>query len=241
MVDAGLIHSPKQQVPSPVSGAVCPAYYLGAKGRDVLLEKFDDPTLFGKPVSLQQRPQLEHCLAVAQTQLSLRAAANAHPTVSLVQWYHEFETLNPLLSPAEQFGLFSELQSRPRIVCNPDAAFMLQRSEDRVVYYLEQERGGTGAHQVYARKHKGYEFLMRQKDHCRHFPDATYRDGFTVLCVAKSIGHRTALLAAFKEKPQGDYWRFAAASEIDSETFLSTPVWYRAGRDKPSPLIRPSA
>ena len=238
MVKAGYLRRPKQQVPSPIGGTVCPVYYLGAKGRDELAVRLDDPAILAKPVEPPPPAHLEHSLAVSQFQIVLRSAIKQNQTVKMEKWFNEREPINPLSTPEKYRTLFTELRNRPRLVCNPDAGFLLGREENRVVYYLERERGGTGAHQLYKRKHRGYDGLQRTKKHCEHFPDTTYRAGFSVLCVAQSAVHRKQLLKAFKGKPAAEFWRFAAASDLAVETILTSPIWYHAEKADPGPLIR---
>lgn len=175
---------------------------------------------------------------MSQFQLTLRDAIAKQEELAIDQWYNEYEVINPYDEPKKQRTLFTELRPRPRLVANPDAAFLLSYREHRVVYYVERERGGTGANQLRDRKTPGYEGLLRQQGHCSlHFPTSTYAKGFTVLCPVQSIGHRKAVCRAFAGTTAAKLWRFASVTELASETILTEPIWYSADREEPTPLV----
>lgn len=235
---AGFIRATTLHAPSPITGHPAPAYYLAQKGLEQLTVRFDDPWLFCKSTSLVQPAHLSHYLEMSQFHIKLRAAIERHPTVSLQRFITEHEVIDATVPPEKQKTLYSRVQDRPLIVNNPDGAFLLLQNEHQVVYYVERERSGTGAHQVYKRKTKGYRILKDKKLHCQHFPTTTFTAGFTVLCVAQSPNHRRLLCAAFKGRPAAQIWRFAAAPELTEDSILVEPVWYHADRDEPGPLIR---
>lgn len=238
MVKADYVRKPREQPLCPRHGFPCPVFYLGVNGRDALAERFDDPAYLAKPVSIGSRPHLDHMLAVSEFHLALRDATDAHPDVSLVRWVNENEPINLSAPEDQQRRLFSELLVRPRLVCNPDAGFVLQKGEHKVVYYLERERGGTGAKQLYDRKTRGFDVLKQKKHHCDHFPEATHKEDFIVVCVAQSQSHLRRLVNVFRGREAAALWRFANAKKIDALSILTEPLWHHADRDSPAPLIK---
>jgi hypothetical protein len=170
-------------------------------------------------------------LAITELHLILKAAVKSQRAITLAAWYNEFEVINANEDPEKHFGLFTEIQGRPRRICAPDAAFMLDNRGEREVFYVEMDRGkgnrGTNTKNL-VQKSRGYAELAEQELHRRHFPGTR---GFAVLLIAPGEERRDALLRAFAKKNPGlyrtDLWRFAAMKEINARTMLHGKVFYR--------------
>jgi hypothetical protein len=120
--------NPRDSVPSPI-------YVLGPRGPQFLAEYFADDRYLLKPTSVARPAQLLHYIAVAKTHALLRQAIE-HSPVELVSWFHEEEVVNvDERNHKKHFKLFTELMKQPRLVCIPDAAFLLESDGHRVVCY----------------------------------------------------------------------------------------------------------
>lgn len=130
--------------------------------------------------------------------------------------------------PEKKYHLY-ECVSDPgtaRVVCVPDAAFLLEKSGHRKVFYLEQDRDTTkSADRVAASKCGGFAGLFAKKLHLTQFPQAN-AEKFTVLMLAPTTRRRDALKAAVKKHPGSELWRFASLTDLTPETVLSAPIWH---------------
>src|SRR5204863_158150 len=82
--------------------------------------------------------------------------------VMLVDWFNEEELVNPEHpDPKQHIRLYTELRLQPKkLVCIPDAAFLLDVAGHRGVFYLEQDRDrdNYSHRRVAALKSPGYAF-----------------------------------------------------------------------------------
>ena len=93
-----------------------------------------------------------------------------------------------LLSPKTRFRFYSILSESPKIICMPDAGFLLHRGNDRVPYYVEYETGFNGFKEA-AKKAIGYRELAAKRRHMAHFPEAT-TEQFLVLMICPKDRYR---------------------------------------------------
>jgi hypothetical protein len=169
--------------------------------------------------------------------IALDQAISRQKQVRLEGWLNEWDIANPDAGkPEDRFRLYTLLRENPRLICAPDAAFLLAIGEYSKVFYLEQDRSTTGVRQSAARKTAGYAELAKRGLHRRHFPEATLPT-FTVLTVAPSPGQRDALRKAVRDKPGADLWKFAAQSDLTPELFLNEPVFFPC-EGGPTPLVK---
>jgi hypothetical protein len=169
---------------------------------------------------------LYHWVEVAQTHILLDQAIAKLPGVAKIEWISEWTLLNAdEKEPEKRFKLFTRLG--PKLVCAPDAAFLLQRDGFRKAFYVEQDRDTTqNAGRVAAQKCQGYASLYELRMHInRHFPIANVVK-FTVLFVAPTPNRRDALCKAFADKPAAWLYKFASQTELAPETFLTSPIWH---------------
>src|SRR5213078_725086 len=124
-----------------------------------------------------------HWVEVAQTHITLDQSVAKHGGVNVDDWISEWSIANPdEKEPEKRFRLFTRLGTK--LVCAPDAAFLLERDGFRKAFYVEQDRDTTkSADRVAAQKCHGYAGLFEKRLHIgRHFP-TTNVDKFTVLFV----------------------------------------------------------
>jgi Replication-relaxation len=240
LVSAGFLNRLRLVVHHPLAGSPGPVYYPARRGLELLAEHFDDERLLTTPTQPPQPHLVFHWLAVAETHIALDAAIALQNRVELCGWVNEFDTVNAEESaPEKRFRLYSLLREAPRLVCAPDAAFLLKTDGHTKVFYLEQDRNTSGVKRVAASKCQGYAVMAECGFHRRHFQQATV-PAFTVLCIAPTERRRDALKKAFADKPGAGLWRFASATDFVAERLLFEPIYHRIDGE-PVPLVRPIA
>ena len=237
LVRAGFINRTRTPIFNPHGGTAWPAYYPSKQGIEFLTEHFDDDGFLAIPARSPEPFHLLHWLAVADTHIVLDHAIARQSAVQLEGWISEQDIVNPEeTQPERRYRLYTLLRERPRLVCVPDAAFLLEMGQHRKVFYLEQDRATTGVRQVAARKTPGYAELFKRNFYTRHFPQATV-PGFSVLFIAPTARRRDTLRRAIKDKPGADLWKFAAQSDLTPESFLHDRVFFPCEGD-PVPLVK---
>lgn len=238
LVRAGLISRIRTPVFNPGGGSAWPAYFLSRQGVEFLAQHFDDSGFLAIPTRSPEPFHLLHWIDISETHILLDQAIARQNTVRLEGWFSEWDTVNPKEdAPERRYRLYALLRDRPRLVCVPDAAFLLARGEHRKVFYLEQDRATTGTHQVAARKTPGYFELSKRNGHMRHFSQAT-APSFTVILIAPTARRRDGLRKATGGKPGAHLWKFAAKPDLTPESFLHEPVFFPCEGD-PVPLVKP--
>ena len=236
LVHANLLNRAPTPVFNPGGGSGWPVYFPSRRGIELLAEHFDDERFLTIPTRSPQPFHLLHWLAVSDTHITLDHAIAAQKCVRLENWLNEWDTVNPEeTEPERRYRLYTLLRESPRLVCVPDAAFLLSIGPHRKVFYLEQDRATTGVRQIAARKTPGYAELATQDMHRRHFPEATV-DSFTVLMIAPTARRRDALRKALNGKSGADLWKFAAEGDLTVASFLHEPVFFPCEGD-PVPLV----
>jgi hypothetical protein len=246
LVSSGLLSRHRAQVVYPNSAPAGSVYYPSEKGVTLLAEYTGDNAILLTPTQQPVPHHVAHWLAVSDTHISLNEAIAAQQRVILEGFINEWDVVNKEeTEPHRRFRLLTLLTESPKLVCAPDAAFMLTvpvNSEQSTavfskVFYLEEDRATSGVNQVAARKCKGYAALAEARLHAKHFP-ATNVQTFTVLCIAPNARRREALRKAFGGKVGSQLWRFASVDELTPETFLHEPIWYPVSGE-PMPLVKP--
>lgn len=237
---AGYINKARLLVVNPDDGAPCPVYYLAQRGAQFLAEHFHDDRYLWKPTTIAQPMHLHHYVAVAGTHMLVDDAAE-HSQITVAAYFHEEEPLNPENpDPKQHIRLYTELRTQPKkLVCAPDAAFLLDVAGHRGVFYVEQDRDrdNYSHRRVAAMKSPGYAELYQQGLHRRHFPTTTL-NRFTVLLIAPQPDRRDAMRRAFRGKDGSQFWRFAAATELSRESFFHEPIWFHVDDEQPGPLVK---
>ncbi|MDP1796577.1 MAG: replication-relaxation family protein [Planctomycetaceae bacterium] len=244
MVHEGVLFRRRLAVVNPTDGAATPVYHLTKTGREFLASHFDDPQFLHLPIEPSQPQHLQHYVAVAETRLLLDAAVSQHADVKLHRWCHEDAILNPEEPDAtKRRRLFTELSTSPKLVCVPDAAFVLEFQGQRAVCYLEQDRDTFFHDRVAARKSPGYSGLFQQQLHKQHFPETTL-DHFFVVVITPTAKRRDQLQTAFTAKNKGTpaerIYRFGSFDELTPENFLFEPMFRCCHHDDRVPLVKRS-
>ena len=228
LLDAKLLNRTHMQVVNPTMGAPAPVYYPSAAGCAWLAQEREDPRYLRTCTQTPTWQNLYHWVQVADVHILFDQTIAKLNDITIEEWLSEWSVANPdEENPAKRFCLFTLLRENPRLVCVPDAAFLLQKDGHRKVFYLEVDRDTTQpAARVIARKAEGYAQLAAQGLHRRHFPTTTL-DSFAVLVIAPTTKRRDALRQAMALKQHGaTLWKFAALSDLKAETLLTAPVFY---------------
>lgn len=235
--EQGLVNRTNMQVVNPAMGAPAFVYYPSAKGCAFLAQELKDERYKSACTLTPNWMYLYHWVAVASTHILLDQAVARLEGVSVVDWMSEWSVANPdEKEPENRYRLYTRLG--PKLVCAPDAAFLLGKEGFRKAFYLEQDRDTTkSADRVAAQKCHGYAGLFERRMHiARHFPIANV-EKFTVLVIAPTVKRRDALMRAFASKPAAWFYKFAVQADLTPETFLTQPVWYPC-QGEPAALVK---
>lgn len=227
----GLINRTNMQVVSPAMGAPAYVYYPSAQGCAFLAQELKDEQFKSACTLTPNWMHLYHWVEVAQTHITLDHAAMNIPGVKVESWISEWSIANPdEKEPEKRYKLYTKLGQK--LVCAPDAAFLLEKEGFRKAYYIEQDRDTTkNADRVAAQKCHGFAGLFEKRAHIsRHFPQCNV-EKFAVLFVTPTPRRRDALRAAFRSKPAPWLYKFASQTELAPDTFLAGPIWYPCDGD----------
>jgi hypothetical protein len=233
-----LVNRTHMEVSNPDTGHMGPVYYPSKDGCTYLAQECEDVDYLSACTQTPQWQSLYHWVQVAETHVLLDQSVAKLDGVSVALWYGEWDVVNPQeREPHRRYRLYTLLRESPKLVCVPDAAFLLDAKGHRKVFYLEQDRDTTkSAERVAAQKCAGYAALEEVAGHRRHFPDATV-EKFSVLMVAPTPKRREALRKAISQKPGGRLWKFASLSEWTVENLLTGDVW-QSGTGECGPLLK---
>jgi Replication-relaxation len=233
----GLLNRTHMQVVNPSMGAPAYVYYPSSKGCAFLAQELRDDRFLSACTLTPHWMYLYHWVEVAQTHILLDQAVARLGGVCVNDWLSEWSIANPdEKEPEKRYKLYTKLG--PKLVCAPDAAFLLEKDGFRKAFYLEQDRHTTmSAERVAAQKCHGYAGLYERRLHsARHFPTVNV-ERFTVLVVTPSVNRRDALRKAFATKPAAWLYKFCAQTELSPETFLTQAIWHPCVGD-PVPLVK---
>lgn len=237
LVDLHLINRQHLLYAHPAGGAPASVYFPSRQGCEYLFQKTGDERYLLTPTNAPIPHHINHWVAISETHIALDKALRTQSAIALDGWINEWDICNKDESvPEKRYRLYTLLRDEPKLICAPDAAFMLSMDGHKKVFYLEQDRNTSGVFQVASSKTKGYAVMAELNLHRRHFPQATV-NSFTVVIVAPSPKRREALRTAIKDKPGALLWRFASATDLTPEAFLFEPVFYPCEGD-PCSLVR---
>src|SRR5581483_802326 len=227
-----LVNRCRMEVVNPNMGAPAPVYYPSEDGCAYLAQELEDPTHLAACTQTPNWQHLYHWVQVAETHISLDRAVGQTDGVTVPKWYGEWDVVNPdERLPHKRFRLYTLLSETPKVVCVPDAGFVLDAHGAKRAFYLELDRDTTkNAERVAAQKFQGYFGLAERRLHLRHFLDAD-PETFRVLTVAPTGKRRDALRKAVGQRKGSWLWWFASAEELKPETFLTGKVWYKCATD----------
>lgn len=236
LLDKGLINRTNCQVFNPNGGSGTYVFYPSQKGCELLAELFDEPRYLSVITKTPDWKYLAHWTSISEFNIRLRQAVALQTEVRVDGWFTEWDTVNPdEPNPAKKYSLFTLIQEQPkRIVCAPDAAFLLSFRGFSKVYFVEIDRGTSGIQQIAAKKTPGYARMgSRHKD---IFP-ATNMDSFSVLNVVPRAGRRDLLRKEIAKKERPDLWKFVSWEDITPESLLFEPITYTCDGG-PQPIVK---
>lgn len=226
LVEGQLIHRCAAAMHPLAAGTPASVYYPARRGCEILAELTADDHFLLTPTQTPQPFQLLHWIAVSHFHLTLDVAVEAQEAVALEDFLNEWDVANKdEAAPEKRYRIYTLIQEQPRLVCAPDAAFVLAARGFKKVYYVEIDRNTSGVKRIAAQKTRGFAELAARALHRRHFPD-TNIDPFGVLMIAPTPRRRDALAKAIADKPAAALWKFAAMGELTAESLLHAPVWH---------------
>ncbi len=226
LVDQKFVNRQQMLYCHPAGGTPASVYFLARLGIEFLASHYDDERYLASPVLPVLPHLIPHWIALAETHIAFDEAIKTQTEVSIAGWINEFDVVNKEESaPEKRYRLYTLLQNSPRLVCNPDAAFLLSLAGHKKVFYVEQDRNTSGANHVADSKTRGFASMNSLKIHRRHFRDATV-ETFTVIMVAPSPKRRDILRNAIKDKPGAELWRFTTVEDLKPENVFVAPIFY---------------
>lgn len=212
-------------------------YQLDKKANEFLASKYGLDKYIYKPTSLRQPMHLRHYAELAEISLAFEDAIRTQHDVGLRAWFNEEEIVNWSEADSNKHRkLFTVVKNRPRIVCAPDAGFLIEYEGKTRICYVELERGTSGARHVAKKKANGFDLLQKRQLHKQHFPEVD-DDCFDVLCVAQNRVHRDQLKNAFKDSPGKQLWLFVDKNQLTPDAFFFKPIWHNVFASEPVALI----
>lgn len=202
-----------------------PAYYLTRQGAEALAAHFDDDKWLVTNTKHPRADRLAHWIAINDFRRLVENAIAKQSVVKLIDWFTEWQTLNPGASEAERFALHTQLSQEPPLSCSPDAAMLLEMAGHRKVYYIEVDRGTSSPNQIAARKTKGYAALAEIQHHRAHFPSTTL-PVFSILFVTTNPSRAREVARAIRKRPRPDLWLFLNRQNLTADNFFFHPVTY---------------
>ncbi len=203
-------------------------YWLDKKGADVVA------SLSGTPLpefSWRKEPrwfQIEHDLAVNDFRLDLSAACSQDATTKLETWIPESEFW---AFPDKVIYSFQGRSAKRNI--RPDGFFTLTTGQHRIRCLLEIDRSTEDNPRFYREKIlPGLAYLKSQAYEERF----GHRSGRWLVVTTGERRLANMLSQARRAKTDGLFY-FTTFAKITSESLLQFPIWRRADREDPVPLL----
>lgn len=223
-----------------------PLWYITDDGRRELAGATGD-ALLQRRATLPPRHLLEHYLGVVEFHIDLALALARQETYRLAGWLNEWDAIGSAAGNGRPTHLYTEFSRRPRLVCAPDFAFLLERrgngNEPTLTkcYLGEFDRHTTqSAKRIATDKAPGYRALQDRFGFRRFWPGQTVtEDAAKVLVVTTGPERwREALRRAFRDQPHADSYTFACRSDLQPQTMLTAPAFFPTGDGPAKPLLR---
>jgi hypothetical protein len=172
--------------------------------------------------------QVEHDLAVSTFRLDLQAACAASPDVQIETWIPEGEFLAYPDVVEYKFGSHT-LRRRMQ----PDGFFTLLSQQHRIRYLLEIDRSTEDNPRFFREKIlPGLAYIKSQAYEDRF----GHRSGRWLVVTTGERRMRNMLQQAGRTAARGLFY-FTTYARVTPATLLFSPIWQRADRDEPVPLI----
>jgi len=210
------------------TGNAGPAYSPTQRGCEALAVYYGDDAWCATNTRTPRLDRLYHWLDISEAHWVVDQAIASAEGVELGAWINEWQPVLDADGNPSGFVLHTQLREAPHpLSCSPDAAFLLDMAGHRRVFYVEIDRGTTGARRIAASKMKGYAELARKQVHRRHFPATTFND-FSILFVTVDARHRDRVRkeVAKQTDQRPDLWLFAARDEFTPAKMLFEPVMH---------------
>jgi Replication-relaxation len=236
-----LINQTKMRVVNPLHAITAGVYYPSREGKEYLAVKTGDTKWLLTPTQTPQWTNLYHWVGLSDLRIAVFEALKQQSAVEIPEWFNEFDVVNRQAEkPQDRYRLYTVCEEQPRkIVCVPDAAFLLRKTTGAAkAYYVELETGSNPVQKAANEKTPGYAKLAEKGLHTRHFPGV---GGFSVLCFAPDPQWRDFLRKCFRPKERVDLWKFAALTDVKPATFFEAPIFYTADDGPPSALVKGAA
>lgn len=193
LVQMGMINKTRMQAIHPGTGSSAPVYFPTRKGAELVAAVFEDERYLHVCVRTPDWMHLLHWIGVAEFHIRLDQSIAARGNVACLGWYGEWDEVNPLATaPQERFRIFTLITEKPRLVCAPDAAFVLQvDGVHSKLFFLELDRGTSSLQQIVRSKFPGFAALAERRLHRRLFE--TTAEQFTVLHICPGPARRDHL------------------------------------------------
>jgi hypothetical protein len=240
LVEGGFLRKHPVAVASTNDEFPAPVFTLAPGGCQYLANKFGGEYSRLRPIRIPNPSHLFHAVAVARLHVTLDLAAAQQDDIEILEWRNEYDD-GIDKDQRDPRRLYTVMSSCRKIVCAPDAGFVLSQKDKTSLFYVEVERRATtSSRQILFRKAPGYAELARRKLYRKHFPKAVV-DRFTVLLIAPSAQKRTTILQTFERLApatyRSDLWAFTSAADVASESILESPIFFRCDDPHPYALI----
>ena len=203
-------------------------YWLGRRGADLVASLQGVPL---RELGWRENPrwfQVEHDLAVNDFRLTLRDSVTMNPQVMMETWVPESE----FWAYPDKINYSYNGQNIQRKII-PDGYFMLTYGKLRIRYLLEIDRSTEDNPRFLREKILPGLAYLKTKEYENRFG---HRSGRWVVVTTGERRMHNMLQQAKRARTEGLFY-FTTYSQISSEDLLFAPIWHRADRDEPVPLI----
>ena len=91
-----------------------------------MAEHFEDERFLSTPTLSPIQHHVPHWLAVSDTHIAFDQSVNGQDRVQIIAWLNEWDAVNKHeTAPEKRYRIYTLIRERPRLVCAPDAAFLL--------------------------------------------------------------------------------------------------------------------
>lgn len=213
-----------------------PIWILTQQGCATLAKALGDTTfLRAAEPSFAAWMSLSHYCCTTSIMWTIDRAVAAQDRVKLSDMAFEHEVADPRADdPARRYRLYTRISDSPKVVCVPDAGFVLEVDGRQRAFFLEYETGSDNPSRVCALKHKGYAGLHATKKYLDIYPGV---QDFRVLVLCPYVSWRDALRKELKGKPGQALWLLVATPEFSAQTCLHAPIVYKTDCEDPRLLV----
>jgi hypothetical protein len=203
-------------------------YWLDKRGAEVVASL---EGLSLREFTWRQEPrwfQIEHDLSVNDFRLDLEQACREYPQVSLETWVPESE-----FQAYPDRVEYTHNGEKVRRYIRPDGFFLLGTEQHRIRYLLEIDRGTEDNPRFLRDKILPGLAYIKSQAYDERFG---HRSGRWLVVTTGGRRMANMLLQARRADTKGVYY-FTTFDQINPSTLLFAPIWRRADRDEPMPLL----